>query len=497
MKITVVGDTLLDADAHGAARRLLPDNPVPVVDIDHIDHRPGGAGLAAALLAAVGHEVSLVTVLGNDEESERLLSALADVTVVAARLDQPTPVKKRVLADGHLVTRLDENCSTSRNEVTDEMLRAVHDADAVLVSDYGRGLVTDESLRAALSRAAARIPVVWDPHPAGPPPVPNTTTVTPNFSEATTLAGIEAGETSIPTAHAAATELLDLWSVASVIVTLGSRGALILDAAGARFSPATKSVTGDECGAGDCFAGRLAASLAAGADLMGAVDRAIAETAEYIALGGAGTYLQNLAQEDDRAEPEPDFNGTSALARAESVRARGGTVVATGGCYDLLHAGHARALSAARRMGDTLIVLLNSDDSVRRLKGDTRPIVQAQDRAELLLALDCVDEVVIFDEDTPVRAIESIRPDIWVKSDDYRSTDLAEAKTIAEWGGRLVTVPFVPARSTSRLAQALHSLEAPASPRGEAPDGPARGPRSADPGLTEATDTPTEKDLAV
>ncbi|WP_309131481.1 PfkB family carbohydrate kinase [Brevibacterium sp.] len=490
MKITVVGDTLLDADAHGAARRLLPDNPVPVVDIDHVDHRPGGAGLAASLLAAVGHEVTLVTVLGNDEESERLLAALSAVNVVAARLDQPTPVKRRVLADGHLVTRLDENCDASRNEVTDEMLRAVHDADAILVSDYGRGLLAEETLRTALSQAGVRIPIVWDPHPAGPPPAPNTATVTPNFSEATTLAGVEAGETSIPTAHAAATELLDLWTVTSVIVTLGSRGALILDSGGARFSPATRTATGDECGAGDCLAGRLAAGLGAGDDLMAAVDRAISETAEYIALGGAGAYLRTLAHPGSSAErePEPDFNGDSALARAQSVRARGGTVVATGGCYDLLHAGHARALSAARRMGDTLIVLLNSDASVRRLKGDTRPIVTAQDRAELLLALDCVDEVVIFDEDTPVRAIESIRPDIWVKSDDYRSADLAEAKTIAEWGGRVVTVPFVPARSTSRLADALHSLEAPA-------DALASAGANSEP--TNRTETPTAEDVTV
>ncbi|RBP65443.1 rfaE bifunctional protein kinase chain/domain/rfaE bifunctional protein nucleotidyltransferase chain/domain [Brevibacterium sanguinis] len=480
MKITVVGDTLLDADAHGAARRLLPDNPVPVVDIDHVDHRPGGAGLAAALLAAVGHDVTLVTVLSDDEESERLLSALAPVTVVAPRLPQPTPVKRRVLADGHLVTRLDENCQDARNEVTDEMLRAVHDADAVLVSDYGRGLVAEEALREALDEAARRIPVVWDPHPSGPPPVPHTRTVTPNFSEATTLAGVEADETSIPAAHAAGTGLLEQWSVASVIVTLGSRGALILDDGGARFSPATRSVSGDECGAGDCFAGRVAASLASGDDLMSAVDRAVSETAEYIALGGAGTYLRTVDEEAPEPPAEPSFTPASAIARAESVRARGGTVVATGGCYDLLHAGHARALSAARRMGDTLIVLLNSDESVRRLKGETRPIVEAQDRAELLLALDCVDEVVIFDEDTPVSALESIRPDIWVKSDDYRSADLAEARAMAAWGGRLVTVPFVPARSTSRLASALNGLEAPAAPAAPTPADHSRTPTAED-----------------
>src|SRR4029453_10507564 len=140
---------------------------------------------------------------------------------------------------------------------------------------------------------------------------------------------------------------------------------------------------------------------------------------------------------------------------ARTVRANGGTVVATGGCFDLLHAGHARTLAAARSMGDCLIVCLNSDDSVRRLKGPHRPIVSMEDRAELLLALSCVDAVVIFDEDTPEACLNQLRPDIWVKGGDYEPHELPEASLVPAWGGRCVTVPFHPARSTSGLAAAL------------------------------------------
>jgi rfaE bifunctional protein nucleotidyltransferase chain/domain len=144
-----------------------------------------------------------------------------------------------------------------------------------------------------------------------------------------------------------------------------------------------------------------------------------------------------------------------ALRVAESVRAAGGTVVATGGCFDLLHAGHARTLSAARALGDCLIVCLNSDDSVRRLKGAARPIIPEDDRVDLLLALECVDAVLVFGEDTPDEALRRIRPDVWVKGGDYSAESLPETATVAEWGGRVLTVPYHPGRSTTHLAAAL------------------------------------------
>jgi rfaE bifunctional protein nucleotidyltransferase chain/domain len=156
-----------------------------------------------------------------------------------------------------------------------------------------------------------------------------------------------------------------------------------------------------------------------------------------------------------RSSPVPVDGAADALRVARETKARGGTVVATGGCFDLLHAGHARTLSAARALGDCLIVCLNSDASVRRLKGPDRPIVEQDDRADLLASLQCVDAVLVFDEDTPEVAIRQLQPDLWVKGGDYRESDLPEASLLSRWGGSVMTVPYHLGRSTSRLATAL------------------------------------------
>jgi rfaE bifunctional protein nucleotidyltransferase chain/domain len=175
----------------------------------------------------------------------------------------------------------------------------------------------------------------------------------------------------------------------------------------------------------------------------------VRDAAEFLAAGGVASLHAAPAPQQLRS------GGLDALAAARRTREAGGTVVATGGCFDLLHAGHARTLSAARRLGDCLIVCLNSDDSVRRLKGDERPIMSQQDRAELLLSLECVDGVLIFEEDTPEAALDRLRPDIWVKGGDYSVEQLPEAQLVASWGGQTMTVPYHPARSTTRLAEAL------------------------------------------
>jgi rfaE bifunctional protein nucleotidyltransferase chain/domain len=187
----------------------------------------------------------------------------------------------------------------------------------------------------------------------------------------------------------------------------------------------------------------------AGRGLDEAAVLAVHDAADFLAGGGVSAL-------PDAAEPAPvqaRVNDPLLLARA--VRENGGKVVATGGCFDLLHAGHVRSLAAARELGDCLIVCLNSDDSVRRLKGPERPIIGQHDRAELLLAMECVDAVMVFDEDTPEAALERLRPDIWVKGGDYKGASLPEAALVESWGGRCLTVPYHPARSTTGLADAL------------------------------------------
>jgi rfaE bifunctional protein nucleotidyltransferase chain/domain len=211
--------------------------------------------------------------------------------------------------------------------------------------------------------------------------------------------------------------------------------------------PAQRVDGGDPCGAGDCFAATAAAHLAAGALPSEAVHAAVHAASAFVATGGAaGAAARGFAP---AALPGPE----DALALARRIRAGGGTVVATGGCFDLLHAGHVRMLAAARSLGDCLIVCLNSDASVRRLKGADRPLVGEPDRAAVLGALACVDAVAVFGEDDPREVLRSLRPHVWAKGGDYAVCDLPEAATLAEWGGRPVIVPYVAGRSTTRIIE--------------------------------------------
>jgi rfaE bifunctional protein nucleotidyltransferase chain/domain len=219
----------------------------------------------------------------------------------------------------------------------------------------------------------------------------------------------------------------------------------------------------DTCGAGDCFSATAALALADGAVVPEAVEAAVAGATRFVAEGGVGALVprrdaappavqQEVPAVDDVRRPPPGSIEAAAEV-AERVRARGGTVVATGGCFDLLHAGHVATLEAARSLGDCLVVLLNSDDSVRRLKGPTRPIQADQDRVRVLAALDAVDAVAVFGEDTPVEALRRLRPHMWAKGGDYSIEQMPEAEVMNEWGGQVIVLPYLDGRSTTRLVQ--------------------------------------------
>lgn len=466
MRIVVVGDLILDVDLSGEATRLSPDAPVPVVDVTGARRRAGGAGLVARMLAEDGWPVTLVTVLADDDAGRQLEDALPGVRLVAGPGSLPTPVKTRVRAGTHPIVRFDQGCGrTTVPDVTPAMLRAVERAGAVIVADYGRGLTANPQLRELLANLAEDVPVVWDPHPAGARPVPGVSVVTPNLSEAHHAAGGKAsggraaGAGAVNLLGAAAPDgagevagiLLDEWRSRAVLVTAGERGAVLLRERDRtpRTIPAPRVVASDPCGAGDRLAASLAVHLLGGRDLEDASVLAVHEAAEFLAAGGVASLP------DPRVPGKTRHRPTEPLLLARRVRENGGKVVATGGCFDLLHAGHVRSLAAARELGDCLIVCLNSDASVRRLKGDQRPIMVQADRAELLLAMECVDAVLVFDEDTPEVVLERLRPDIWVKGGDYKGARLPEAELVESWGGRCVTVPYHPARSTTGLADAL------------------------------------------
>jgi len=444
--IVVVGDALLDVDLVGTASRLTPDAPVPVID-DVVTHeRPGGAALAAVLAASSGAEVVLVTPLGDDDGADRLRALLAGrVRLVEIPATSGTAVKQRIRVGDHSVARLDSGGAVATfGALPAAAAEAIATASAVLVADYGRGTTSAADVRAALS--AARGPVVWDPHPRGADPVPSTRLVTPNGSEAARVAGPGITGQGLAAVQARAQAVLAQWGVGAVAVTLGARGALLSYGEGAPMVvPATPVTGGDPCGAGDSFAAAVTVALAGGAVTGEAVTAAVAAAGAFVGRGGATAWDAAPATAEPTA---PDVS--SLLAR---VRAAGGTVVATGGCFDLLHAGHVATLRAARGLGDCLVVCINSDDSVRRLKGPTRPLVAAEDRARVLEALEFVDAVVVFGEDTPTTVLERIRPDVWAKGGDYAGADLPEAAVLRTWGGQAVVLPYLDGHSTTALVE--------------------------------------------
>ncbi|MFI5683435.1 D-glycero-beta-D-manno-heptose 1-phosphate adenylyltransferase [Streptomyces sp. NPDC051636] len=455
--LLVVGDALLDHDLTGRAERLAPDAPVPVVSGVRRATRPGGAALAAFLAAADGREVTLVTALGDDPASDTLRELLAGrVRRVELPLTGALSSKTRVLAEGTPLLRLDDGDGRA-GSATDEGRRAVADAGAVLVADYGRG--TAGVLREALAGAAAHVPVVWDPHPRGEPPVPGVRVATPSATEARTFAsrlggGDEPQEGSgLRTAARDADTLVHAWRAACVTVTLGGRGALLSHGGTPLMVPSPVTAEGDACGAGDRFAATAAGLLADGELTETAVRGAVHAATRYVAEGGVrslGTETGTAEEPRPAAGREPTGD---ALRTATRVRAAGGTVVAAGGCFDLLHAGHVALLQAARRTGDCLIVCVNSDASVRRRKGDGRPLVPEADRIRVLRALECVDAVAVFDEDTPERLLGELRPHIWAKGGDYALAELPEASLVASWGGQVVLFPYLDGRSTTGIAE--------------------------------------------
>lgn len=460
-RVVVVGDALLDRDVAGSSTRLSPDAPVPVVDVDAVFASPGGAGLAALLCAeppAAGAvpahaDVTLLAPVADDAAGQELADALGEVSLERLGHEGGTRTKTRIRSAGQTLVRVDEGGPGTPVGVTAARVAEVLDgADAVLVSDYGGGVTRDPAVRAALEEHARRGVLVWDPHPRGGPPVPGCTLVTPNAAEAAAV--LEGAGPRAPRELAGA--LRGHWAAHAVAVTAGADGAYLATAAGTALVPAAPVRNTDPCGAGDRFASAAALALGTGTHVTAAVETAVEAAGQWVATGGAATYrTRRAAVRRDRPCLHP---GAERLPREVQellgdVRRRGGTVVATGGCFDVLHAGHIASLDAARRLGDALVVLLNSDDSVRRLKGSGRPVVGEADRARVLGALRSVDAVVVFDEDDPRAALNQLRPDVWVKGGDYTPEQLPEAADVRGWGGRVTVLPYLSGRSTTAILQ--------------------------------------------
>ncbi|MDR7383536.1 PfkB family carbohydrate kinase [Promicromonospora iranensis] len=472
-RVAVVGDILLDRDVDGSVTRLAPDAPVPVVDVSEVRQSPGGAGLAA-LLCAQRADVVLVAPIADDADGQELRRQLSDVTVVPLRHDGPTRRKTRVRSSGQGLVRLDDGgpgTPLGVNQATAERVRdALTGCDAVLVADYGGGVTQEPLLREVLAESAARVPLVWDPHPRGGEPVPGAALVTPNAAEAERAAR----QLPLPPAEAdtgvpgVADVLRRAWDVRAVSVTAGDRGAFVAtrpadddgstdDAPGViRHLPTEPAHGPDPCGAGDRFAATVTDRLARGDEATTAVREGVVAASAWVASGGADGFRRARTA---ARQPVEQSSPASLEELGARMRAAGGVLVATSGCFDLLHAGHVTMLDAARQLGEHLVVLVNSDRSVRHLKGPERPVVPLADRLRVLESLASVDAAVVMDDDEPSAAVSALRPDIWAKGGDYTWSDLPEASVVRSYGGRVVTLPYLPGRSTTGLFSQVRAAE--------------------------------------
>jgi D-beta-D-heptose 7-phosphate kinase / D-beta-D-heptose 1-phosphate adenosyltransferase len=465
-EVWIVGDLMLDEYVLGAVERISPEAPVPVVRAGSMQYRLGGAANVARQVAVLGARVVLGGIIGDDEAGRRILEDCErsgiDTRGVVRDAARPTTRKLRVLGHGQQIVRLDwedaRSCgSVLAAQIRDRMVAGVR-PEALILSDYAKGVLTNECLTLLIGAARERhCRVLVDPKRRDFSGYKGASVLTPNLHELEQAVGRKLNGDDIESIGAAARPLIESASLEGILVTLSERGMLFVGAdAGLRHVPALRRSVADVTGAGDTAVGVLATALAAGGTIEEAME--LANTAAGLAVEKVGTVAVEIPE---LRAAIADASGGKVLsrqelaARATAWRAAGKKIVFTNGCFDLLHAGHLSLLSEAAKLGDVLVLAINSDDSVRRLKGAGRPIVSANDRAALLAALTCVDAVTIFDEEDPLETLGLVRPHVLVKGQDYGIANVVGRELVEADGGRVELVPIIDQRSTSAIVERI------------------------------------------
>jgi len=464
-RVLVAGDIMLDRYWHGATSRISPEAPVPVVHVGQAEERAGGAANVALNIAALGAQARLLGMTGDDEEAAALEAMLA-----AAGIDCgfqktagiPTVTKLRVISRHQQLIRLDFEggfAAVDAAGLLESYRQGLAQCDVVVLSDYGKGTLAQVEEMIALARAAGK-PVLVDPKAQDFSRYAGATVITPNMAEFEQVAGSCRDEEELVEKGAALLEQQDL---DALLITRGEHGMTLLRRSAREFHlPAQAREVFDVTGAGDTVISVLAAALAAGEDLPAAT--ALANLAAGIVVGKLGTATVSVPELRRAAHQGQDagfgeMNESQLRIAVEDARSHGERIVMTNGCFDILHAGHVAYLAAARRLGDRLVVAVNDDASVQRLKGRGRPVNPVDRRMAVLAALGSVDWVVPFSEDTPERLICDIRPDLLVKGGDYRPEEIAGYDCVKRHGGEVVVLGFEEGCSTSGIIDAIRQQE--------------------------------------
>lgn len=479
-RVLVLGDIMLDRYVWGNVDRISPEAPVPVVHAAKTNVRPGGAANVAMNIAGLGAHAMLFGFCGDDENCEALRSSLHESGVdeqMTRLAGHPTTTKLRILSGKQQMLRLDTervdgHPDAAFGDLQKAVLEKLGTADAVVLSDYAKGVLTSEISQTVIRAARQRgIPVLVDPKQRDLQRYRGATAICPNLGELSLSTGVPTRE--FDSLLSAGQKLAAELEISYLTATMSEKGIAVLRSQSRFIAPAQARQVFDVSGAGDTVIATLALALAGGLDIETAVQ--LANVAAGIVVGKVGTVPVTRDELLTTLSPEIGLNAQEKVLtleqmklRASAWRSAGEKIVFTNGCFDLLHIGHITLLEDARREGGRLVVGINSDASVRGLKGPTRPIVGERERGRILAALAAVDAVVVFGEPTPMELILALRPDVIVKGGDYTEETVVGAKEVRSWGGTVKIVPTVEGFSTTKLiAKAMNGNEA-CEPAGEA-----------------------------
>jgi D-beta-D-heptose 7-phosphate kinase/D-beta-D-heptose 1-phosphate adenosyltransferase len=475
--VWVVGDVMLDEYVTGSAERISPEAPVPVLRVRDTELRLGGAANVARQVAALGGCATLGGIVGADGTGQDFLALCqrsgVDPRAIVVAPTRRTTRKLRALSQGQQLLRLDwEDTTRVGDDVLSQLIDRLESSptpDIIVLSDYAKGVVSEPLIK-GLTRFAksAGCRLLVDPKRPDFCDYRGAHIVTPNLAELRQATPRVFDPERVTEIASVAQEIAEQHAFEALVVTLGERGILIAPSRGTHeYISASPRAVFDVTGAGDTAMGVLATALATGASLRDSV--LLANVAAGVAVGevGAAAVTREQIRHALAGSPSLKILDRAALAaRATTWRLSGKRIAFTNGCFDLLHAGHLFLLQTAAQQGDVLVLAINSDDSVRRLKGPGRPLMSAADRASLLAALECVHAVTIFPEDTPLETIKVVRPQVLVKGGDYRVEGVVGRKLVEDNGGRVVLVPLQGTRSTTALVERIRrTSEEPEQPR--------------------------------
>lgn len=473
LRLVVLGDVMLDEYRAGNVSRTSPEAPVPVVKVEDEHHCLGGAANVANVARALGANVELFGVVGDDVAGQRFTDECTRLGIGSGNLvrtdARPTTRKLRVLAQHQQVLRLDwEEERPISDEIATEALDRLGRCErphVIIVSDYAKGFLTPTVLSGVMKQAKDwGVPVLVDPKYADLSRYRGATVIKANLKEFEAAVGHRVIDDLAGELARGSASLMEAADIDALIVTLGERGlAICTRDASPELMPTSARDVYDVSGAGDAVITVLGLALALDVDIRTA--SRLANEAAGIAVGKSGVAVvepEELAARFIHSIRDKVISREELESRVAWWRVQKQKVVFTNGCFDLLHVGHLHVLRQAAALGDVLLVAVNSDDSVRRLKGDSRPLIDQNDRTALLAALDCVDAVVVFDEDTPLELIEAVRPHVLVKGGDYERDQVVGHDVIEAWGGTVELVPLLPGHSTSNLVERIRS-ETPSS----------------------------------